>query len=353
MSARDSREDAERTFGARANGKGGMEEIYERSPTRVDLAGGTLDCWPLYLFLANPVTVNVAIDIFTHCHLTPRTTPEIELISDDLGVRRSYANLDAALADTDPNFELYRAHLRFFQPVSGFTLRTRSESPVGGGLGGSSSLCISMIKAFNRMRGTWMRTDEMVRIASHLEAQVLVKPTGTQDYFPPIFGGLCFIEYGVPGPRVETHPIPKDVFDGRFLLVYTGKSHHSGINNWQVIKNYLDGDEHTRSCMRELALVSKRMQAAILSRSWDELPGLFEEEFKARVALSVGFSSPEILRLKELASQHGAIAKICGAGGGGCVMIWCPERQAGRVRDAVAAAGFQALPALPWEEARA
>lgn len=329
-----------------------MAEIYERSPTRVDLAGGTLDCWPLYLFLSNPVTINVAIDIFTHCHLTPSAGPEIELISEDLGVQKKYSNLEAALNDTDPNFELYRAHLRYFRPETGFTLRTRSESPVGGGLGGSSSLCISMLKAFNRWRGNWMRPDEMVRIASHLEAQVLVKPTGTQDYFPPIFGGLCFIEYGVPGPRVESHPIPKDVFDGRFLLVYTGKAHHSGINNWQVIKNYLDGDENTRSCLRELAAVSKRMQEAIASRRWSELPSLFEGEFKARVALSEGFSSPEIRKLKDVAANHGSIAKICGAGGGGCVMIWCPDRQASEVRTAVEAVGFQILPAQPWEEPR-
>lgn len=329
-----------------------MEEIYERSPTRVDLAGGTLDCWPLYLFLSNPVTINIAIDIFTHCHLTPRAGTEIELISDDLGVRRSYSGLEEALADTDPNLELYRAHLRYFRPQKGFTLRTRSESPVGGGLGGSSSLCISMLKAFNRLRGTWMRTDEMVRIASHLEAQVLVKPTGTQDYFPPIFGGLCFIEYGVAGPRVESHPLPADVFRGRFLLVYTGKSHHSGINNWHVIKSYLDGDAHTRACMQELAIVSQRMREAIEGQRWDEFPSIFEDEFKARVSLSDGFSSPEILRLKELAAAEGAVAKICGAGGGGCVMIWCPDRQVSRVRSAVQAAGFQALEAQPWSESR-
>ncbi len=328
-----------------------MTEIYERSPTRVDLAGGTLDCWPLYLFLSDPVTINVAIDVFTHCHLAPREAgAEIELVSDDLSARRSYAGLEAALADTAPEFELYRAHLRFFRPEKGFTLRTRSESPVGGGLGGSSSLCISMLKAFNRWRGGRMRIDEMVRVASHLEAQVLVKPTGTQDYFPPILGGLCFIEYGVPGPRAESHPIPKDVFDDRFLLVYTGKSHHSGINNWQVIKSYLDGDRETRAQLSELASVSRRMREAISARRWDEMPTLFESEFRARVALSEGFSSPEIQRLQRLAADQGAVAKICGAGGGGCVMIWCPDRQASRVKSAVEAAGFRVLAAQPWQE---
>ena len=326
-----------------------MAEIYERSPTRVDLAGGTLDCWPLYLFLNNPVTINVAIDIFSHCHLNPRQDTKIELISDDLKKSKTYDNLAACLSDAAPEFELYRAMLRFYQPKQGVSIRTHSESPVGAGLGGSSSLCISMMKAFNRWLDRHMRADEMVRTASHIEAQVLFKPTGTQDYFPPIFGGLNFIHYEVPGPRVEVHPIPKAIFDARFLLVYTGKAHHSGINNWQVIKNWLDGDAPTRQALKDLAGVSGRMQEAILASRWNELPDLFNEEYKFRTALSEGFSSPEIRRLKEIAASEGAIAKICGAGGGGCVLIWCPDKQIDKVEVAVREAGFHPLPARPWE----
>src|SRR5688572_333111 len=115
-----------------------MFETHVKSPTRVDLAGGTLDCWPLYLFLGNPVTVNVAIDIFTYADLEERPGKAIELHSADLNARKQYRDLGEALADTEPAFELVRAHLRFWQPEKGFYLSTRSESPVGGGLGGSS-----------------------------------------------------------------------------------------------------------------------------------------------------------------------------------------------------------------------
>ncbi len=332
-----------------------MAEIYEKSPTRVDLAGGTLDCWPLYLFLDHPITINVAIDVFTHCHLSPRTDRLIQIKSIDLGVDKIYPDLAAALSDKDPAFSLYRVFLNFFSPELGFSMQTRSESPVGGGLGGSSSLCISMIKAFSKWQERPFTTDEMVRIASHLEAQVLLKPTGTQDYFPPIFGGLCFIEYGVPGPRVEVYPIPVQAFEGRFLLVDTGKSHHSGINNWDVIKRWLDGDEGVRSSLRDLALVSTEMhrtlQEAFFNESrWREMASLFEREYAARSALSPGFSSPEIRRLKELAAREGAVAKICGAGGGGCVLIWCPDRQIDRVRQSCEREGFQVLKARPWQE---
>ncbi|MEK7357657.1 MAG: galactokinase, partial [Bdellovibrionota bacterium] len=278
-----------------------MFHISIKSPTRVDLAGGTLDCWPLYLFLENPVTVNVAIDIFTYVELKEfEGSPRIELNSADLDARKTYPNLEACLADREPAFELVRAHLKYWKPTRGFSLSTRSESPVGGGLGGSSSLCISLLRAFTAWNGTKLDTYDMVRLASHLEAQVLLKPTGTQDYFPPIFGGLDFITYGAEGPRVEVRSIDPEVFRDRFLLVYTGRSHHSGINNWQVIKNWLDGDEKTRRALARLAVISGEMKRALLEDRISDLPQIFTQEYEARTELSEGFSSPEIRRLSEL-----------------------------------------------------
>jgi D-glycero-alpha-D-manno-heptose-7-phosphate kinase len=328
-----------------------MFDLEVKSPTRVDLAGGTLDCWPLYLFLGDgPITINVAVDIFTYAHLKERIDSSIELISKDLGAKKIYSSLDACLADQDPAFDLVRAHLRYWKPAKGFSLSTRSESPVGGGLGGSSSLCITLLKAFSKWMDRPFANDEMVRVASHIEAQILLKPTGTQDYFPPIYGGLNFIQYGVPGPRVEVRKIDQELFRDRFLLVYTGRSHHSGINNWQVIKQWLDGDEKTRAALTRLADVSQQMKAALSENRVDDLPKIFEKEYEARTQLSEGFSSPEIKRLSEIARSQGAVAKICGAGGGGCVLIWCPDRQIEKVRAAISQTDFQILPAKPWEE---
>lgn len=327
-----------------------MFEIQVKSPTRVDLAGGTLDCWPLYLFLGNPVTINVAVDIFTYADLKERADKKVELISKDLNARQTYENLDACLADEDPAFDLIRVLLRYWKPAKGFTLATRSESPVGGGLGGSSSLVVSLIKAFSKWANREIEPYEMVRIVSHLEAQLLLKPTGTQDYFPPIFGGLNYITYGIEGPKVEVKPIDADFFRDRFLLVYTGRSHHSGINNWQVIKNWLDGDERTRQTLAKLAIVARDMKEAIDDMRLKDLPAIFTREYEARTEISDGFSSPEIRRLADLATSVGANAKICGAGGGGCVLIWCPDRQIEKARKLCEDNGFQVLPAKPWSE---
>lgn len=329
-----------------------MNTITFKSPTRVDLAGGTLDCWPLYLFLGDPLTVNVAIDIFTTASLTPREDGKVTLISKDLGKEKTYAKLEEAIQDTEPAFDLVRAHLEYWKGeigLRGFSLSTASESPVGGGLGGSSSLCISLLKVFQKWLGRTLSESDVVRLASHLEARILLKPTGTQDYFPPLSGGLCFITYGAAGPTCVRSKIDDEAFKDRFVLVYTGRSHHSGINNWQVIKDWLDGDARTRKAMADLAAISKDMGQAMMQKQYHRLPEIFAQEYEARTRLSDGFSSPEIRRLHDIAKAHGAQTKICGAGGGGCVLLWSHDRKAETLRKAVEAQGFKVLAAKPWE----
>lgn len=326
--------------------------ISVRSPTRVDLAGGTLDCWPLYLFLNDPLTVNVAIDIFTSATLTPRADSRVRLITRDLHLDKEYASLTECLSDKEPAFDLVRAHLLYWNEKiegRGFDLETASQSPVGGGLGGSSSLCITLLKVFKQWLQVEMSEGDTVRLASHLEARMLFKPTGTQDYFPPLEGGLCFITYGVEGPSCVRKPIDDEIFRDRFVLVYTGRSHHSGINNWQVIKDWLDGDERTRTAMTDLAVISKEFGHAIETKNIDALPALFAREYEARTRLSDGFSSPEIRRIHEIAKKNGGEAKICGAGGGGCVLLWSHDRRAKDLAKAAEAAGFKVLATKPWE----
>ena len=122
-----------------------MNPIIIESPTRVDLAGGTIDLWPLYNFVGHAQTINVAIDVLTKVVLTPRNDQKIILESIDLKVKKEYLNLHEALADSDQRMRLLQTQLQFWQPNHGFELVTSSQSPVGGGLGGSSSLTISLL----------------------------------------------------------------------------------------------------------------------------------------------------------------------------------------------------------------
>ncbi|UYL09775.1 galactokinase [Bdellovibrio sp. SKB1291214] len=326
-----------------------MQKIIVKSPTRVDLAGGTLDLWPLYLFINGASTVNVAINVFTNVELTPHDDSTIVLESADLKLRKAYTNLVEALADTDPQMVLLQTQLRYWMPTKGFTLKTSSESPVGGGLGGSSSLTIGLMKAFAQFTGKPFRdVHQMVHSAHNIEAEILNTPTGTQDYYPAASGGLNILRYGYNGIEQEVMDVTNTPLSEKFMLIYTGKAHHSGLNNFEVMKDAVAKDPGTIQALRDLKVIAIETEHAVRSGNWNELGNLFKREFEARVRLAPEFSSPEIRRLSELSLQNGAEAvKICGAGGGGCVLVWCPPEKKQGVADACQKAGFQVMGAKP------
>lgn len=303
--------------------------IKKQSATRVDLAGGTLDCWPLYLLVDGCVTLNLSISVFTHAELEPREDSQIDLHIKDLKYQKTFAHLNELLKCSDPELSLVQKHVAYWKPKKGFRLVTSSESPVGGGLGGSSSLSISLIKAFSAWMGEVMGLYEVVTLSANLEAQVLHKMTGTQDYYPAVQPGLNAIHYGPRGARLETLKTQKEIWDRHLSLVYTGQPHHSGLNNWQVIQAALNKDVSTLKALTDIRDVSWDMYRVLQESRFDQLPTLFDREFEARVRLSTSFSSPEIERLRNVALKSGALAvKICGAGGGGCVLIWShPDRK--------------------------
>jgi D-glycero-alpha-D-manno-heptose-7-phosphate kinase len=325
-------------------------KIHIQSPTRVDLAGGTLDLWPLYLLVGGgATTVNVAIDIYTHAILDDLEDGKILLESKDLNLVKEYKNLSEALADSDPRMILLQTQLRYWKPKKGFSLVTKSDSPVGGGLGGSSSLTISLMKAFAKFEGrSFKNNHEIVHTAHNIEAEILNTPTGTQDYYPAVGGGLNILKYDYDGIRQEILPVEDSPLAQHFLLVYTGKAHHSGLNNFEVMKGAINKDPRTLKALRDIKEIGLNTEAVVRAGKWQDLPALFRAEFEARVRLAPAFTSPEIEKLNELSLQNGAQAvKICGAGGGGCVLVWTPENKKEGVASACQKAGFQVLATRP------
>lgn len=319
-----------------------------KSPTRVDLAGGTLDCWPLFLLVNESQTINLAIDIFTYADLEVNESLAVEINLSDVNYKRSFKDIQAAMECTDPQMEMLRYHFEYWKPQQGFKLTTKSESPVGGGLGGSSSLTISLLKVFCAWFGESWSTTEMVNVAHNLEAKILRKPTGTQDYIPAIQPGLNVIHYGLKGPEPKLVDFPLEYFRDRMFLVYTGQPHHSGLNNWQVIKAAINGDQQTLKHLHGLKKVAADTARVVQKGQWESLPRLFLEEFNSRVGLAEAFSSPKIEALRELVLKHGGSAvKICGAGGGGCVMVWSEPERRTRIVEACQKDGFQVLLVQP------
>lgn len=308
-------------------------KIKVKCPTRIDLAGGTLDLWPLYALIPGSQTINAAIEVYTSTELVKRNDSKIKISIKNLGYEKEFLDLNKLLKDKNEKLAVVRPLLNYFKPNFGFELTTFSESPIGGGLGGSSSLMITLITAFLEATEQTMSPEKLVYLAHNLEAQILKTPTGTQDYVPPILGGVCCIRHEMDGLKFEKLSIDEKQFNDRFLLVYTGRPHHSGLNNWEVYKKAIDKSKKTLNALEGIKRVTEKLYSQIKLKDLN-FKNIFKVEYGYRTKLAKSFSSSEIKKLEKLALKSGAQAiKILGAGGGGCVIIWCDPSKKERLKN--------------------
>jgi D-glycero-alpha-D-manno-heptose-7-phosphate kinase len=320
-------------------------KIHSKAPCRVDLAGGTLDIWPLYLFHENAVTVNFAVDRYTHARIEPRAGRKITFRSTDLNRDAVYDSLDQLLAAKKHTLPLATEIVRFFRPEDGFHLETGSEAPAGAGISGSSALIIAATNAFNRWLKRGYSLEKLREISQNIEARLIRVPTGCQDYYPAMYGGVSAIELGCAGIRRVALEVAPEELEARVVLAYTGEPRNSGINNWEVTKGHIDGNPRVFRNFVTIASIATAMREAIEKRDWSEAARLLREEWSHRKKNAPGISTPLIDRMIQATRRKGALAaKVCGAGGGGCVLFFVEPDARARVAALIEKEGAMVLP---------
>ena len=319
--------------------------ITAHAPCRADLAGGTVDLWPLYLFHPGALTLNFAVEILTSCRITPLKNQRIELCSVDTKCEESFANLSELMASRTYRHALAAYLVRFFAPEQGLRIETNSQSPAGAGISGSSALMIATTAALARFTGRELDSEKMRVIAQNVEAQIIRVPTGCQDYYPALYGGVSAIHLDPDGIRRAAVPVAPEEIELRFVLAYTGAPRQSGINNWEVFKSHINGDKHVFKNLEKIAAIAREMHQALLRHDWEDVARLLREEWKLRRTNAPGITTPLIDKLIAVAGKNGGrAAKVCGAGGGGCVLMMVEEGAKEAVAQAVADAGGRILP---------
>ncbi len=337
-------ENAERASHGRTQVK---VKIESRAPTRIDLAGGTLDIWPLYLFHEGSLTVNCAITRYASCIIetAPEKSSRIVLASRDIGRKESFASFEALTRARRYQLPLLAHLVRFFKPTGGFTLTTDSEAPAGAGIGGSSAMAVAICAALDQLTGAALRREDWIHISRDVEAIVIRVPTGTQDHYPPAFGGASAIVLGPGGERCEALACDLGELERRLVLCYTGKPRQHGINNWEVFKRHIDGDRRVSQNLEKISAIAQAMRKALEKNDWEETGCLMRQEWNFRRRNIRTISTPRIDRVISSARRQGALAgKVCGAGGGGCVTLVIDPDARARVEAAVIAAGAKLLP---------
>lgn len=320
--------------------------IVRRAPARIDLAGGTVDIWPLCQLEPRAATVHLAIDRLATARVRLRDDGRFVLGAVDREVLEEHA--DRGSLEHSSALPLHREMARHLAPFGGIEIHTESEVPSGSGLGGSSTLMVAAVAAVAAARQIMLSSDELLTLVMNLEARVIAVPTGSQDYLAAIHGGLGVVRYPPRGPRRTRIEVDAEEMERRLVLVDTGKPHFSGTNNWAITKSYIDGDDNVRRHIRTLAEAACELATSLENGDFDGAADAINADWTARRQLAPGVTTPRIEELEACGREAGAQAvKVCGAGGGGCLFFWCSDHGKEAVEVALRDAGAAILEFQP------
>ncbi|MEP6993969.1 MAG: hypothetical protein ABI968_05555 [Acidobacteriota bacterium] len=307
--------------------------IEASAPARVDLAGGTLDLWPLHVLHPGSVTVNLAIDLRARCRVR-RGQSGFRVTVPNLGFERSVSHPGELLSD--PRSALAGALLDAFGISLPQQIELTSEVPYGSGLGGSSAMTVALAAALASSVGHPFVGPGRVDLVRDVETRVLGKPAGVQDYYPALWGGLHGLFFEPGRVEVRRRGVNSDLWLRHLTLFDTGAAHASGMNNWEIFRARLEGDRSVAEALEQVRVAAREMADAAERSDFAAMGAALAAEWLARRKLAPVVSSPAIERVVAQAVSAGAWGgKACGAGGGGCVVLLSPPDRTAAVRAAL------------------
>jgi D-glycero-alpha-D-manno-heptose-7-phosphate kinase len=320
-------------------------EITVRAPNRIDLAGGTTDLYPLCLLMEGGFTVNLAVSIVSRATIRSVTTGPCRVTSRDLG-----ESIEVPHVRTLPlkgPLSLVCRTIKAFGVTENIDVVTHNEAPPGSGLGASSALTIALIEALLATENKQWSPKQKILFAANAETAVIKVPAGLQDYIAAVYGGLSLLDFGYHGFSRQPFPMDEPTrsrLQEMILLSYTGDGRFSGMNNWEVTKRFIDGDKGVIEKLTAIRNIARSLADSLRGNDWDNIAPLIESEWRLRKSLAPGITTQRIEEIIKSADSAGASAgKICGAGGGGCMITIVRPSRRSAVEKAIAEAGGAVL----------
>ena len=305
--------------------------IRAKSPLRIGLTGGGTDVKP-YCDIYGGCVLNACISMYAYATIEPRNDGKIEFVSID---REGYELFNSELEiPVDGNMQIlkgvYNRIIKDYikKPLS-FTLTTYVDAPPGSGLGSSSTLVVSIIKAFQEWQNIPLSEYDLAQLAWDIERNDLKMAGGKQDQYATSFGGFNFIEFNGENVLVNPLRIKQEYINElefNIVLYYTGISRLSS----KIIQSQIDNTNNKNmtaiNSMHKLKEQSYEMKEALLKGELNRIGTILDESWQNKKKMSSIITSPLIDEIYESAIKAGATGgKISGAGGGGFFMFYCPN----------------------------
>jgi D-glycero-alpha-D-manno-heptose-7-phosphate kinase len=310
--------------------------IVVKTPLRVSFVGGGSDLKAFYSRQDGQV-VCAAIDKFVYAIVKERF--------DDL-IYINYSRKETVARVDEIQHDLVREAMKITGVDKGIEITTLADIPSSGsGLGSSSSITVALLHALYAHRNVLVTAEQLAREACRIEIDILGKPIGRQDQYAAAYGGVNRLIFN-KDDNVQRHVIRMDhgvarKFASSLLLYFTGITRSAdAILNRQ--KSNMD-DHEKRTVMRAMVDLVEPFAGAMERGQIEDCGRLLSRNWEFKQQMAHGISNPVIDAMHARAMQAGALAgKVCGAGGGGFLLLIVPRENQNRVFEAMAE--FRELP---------
>ncbi len=306
--------------------------IRSKAPLRIGLAGGGTDL-DTYSDRYGGAVLNATISMYAYATITPRDDGRIVIHALDLGIE-----LSVPVAEEIPlkdglylHAGVYHRIVRQFtgKPLS-FELTTLVDAPPGSGLGSSSTLVVAILGAF----AEWLRLPlgeyDIALLAYEIERIDMKMAGGKQDQYAATFGGVNFMEFYkdnkvIVNPlRINESYLNELAFN---LILYNTEVSRLST---QIIKtqqkNVLEQHASSIEAMHGIKEQALRMKEALLRGEFEQIGAILDFGWQHKKKMAAGITNPYLDEIYSTAMQNGATGgKISGAGGGGFMILYCPD----------------------------
>ena len=317
--------------------------LVSRAPVRISFGGGGTDFPEYYERHGGGMVVSTTIDYYVYTILSPGYSDGVQIISADYRSLCQSPQYEDLIWDGD--LQLPKAVTYYFNVHGGVNIFLASQVPPGTGLGSSGSVAVSMVKALAFWCGLDLSPHEVAELACYIEMEKMGMPVGKQDQYAAAFGGLNRITFSRSGVTVDPLPLPPETeaaLEKGLLLFFTGTSRKSSTILRQQRKASLEDDP---AILRRLAAIRDlggEIYEALKAGDLAAFGELLHRSWLQKQHLANGVTNPLIDECYQTARECGALGgKVTGAGGGGFLMLFCPQERQKAVIDALTALGLK------------
>ncbi|MDF3838050.1 dehydrogenase [Cupriavidus basilensis] len=306
--------------------------IRARAPLRLGLAGGGTDVSP-YCDIHTGAVLNATIDRYAYAVIKILDEPIVRFVASDQ-VLVSEHSVDDVLS-TGSKLALHAAVYREIMQVynnsvpMALELTTFCDAPAGSGLGSSSTLVVTMIKAFAELLRLPLDDYTIARMAFKIERIDCGLKGGRQDQYSATFGGFNFMEFyaeerALISPlRIKSWIISE--LEASLVLFYTGVSRESAKIIADQSDNMQSGKQDAMETFHNIKHEAFVMKECLLKGDFAGIVDSMRQGWENKKKSARTVSNPHIDEIYDAAISAGASAgKVSGAGGGGFMMFFVP-----------------------------